>query len=90
MASLGYEVILPWFVLFRTYTLAKARESYGMNTALGYPKEERFAGRPTKRTSQLYEILKNKGAESGFHTGRMAHCIHIITSFVRGLTFMLL
>ena len=26
------------------YSLAKCRESYGMNTALGYPREERFAG----------------------------------------------
>ena len=26
------------------YSLAKCRESYGMNTALGFPREERFAG----------------------------------------------
>ena len=26
------------------YSLAKCRESYGMNTAIGFPREERFAG----------------------------------------------
>uniref|UniRef100_A0A674D9C8 Dimethylglycine dehydrogenase n=1 Tax=Salmo trutta TaxID=8032 RepID=A0A674D9C8_SALTR len=35
---------------------------------LGYPKEERFAGRPTNRTSGVYELLKGK-ASMGFHAG---------------------
>lgn len=35
---------------------------------VGYAKEERFAGRPTCRTSGVYELLKDKGS-SGFHTG---------------------
>lgn len=37
-------------------------------TAVGYPKEERFAGRPTCRTSGVYELLKDKGS-MGFHAG---------------------
>uniref|UniRef100_A0A8C3UGQ2 Dimethylglycine dehydrogenase n=1 Tax=Catharus ustulatus TaxID=91951 RepID=A0A8C3UGQ2_CATUS len=50
------------------YTAAKARESYGFNNIVGYPKEERFAGRPTQRTSGLYDLLKSK-CSMGFHAG---------------------
>uniref|UniRef100_A0A5F8GRZ4 Dimethylglycine dehydrogenase, mitochondrial n=1 Tax=Monodelphis domestica TaxID=13616 RepID=A0A5F8GRZ4_MONDO len=50
------------------YTEAKARESYGFNNIVGYPKEERFAGRPTKRISGLYNILNSK-CSMGFHAG---------------------
>ncbi|XP_068562619.1 dimethylglycine dehydrogenase, mitochondrial [Cebidichthys violaceus] len=46
----------------------KARESYGFNNVVGYPKEERFAGRPTHRKSGVYELLKDKGS-MGFHAG---------------------
>uniref|UniRef100_A0A1I8FFG5 DAO domain-containing protein n=1 Tax=Macrostomum lignano TaxID=282301 RepID=A0A1I8FFG5_9PLAT len=50
----------------------RAARTYGLNNAVGYPKEERFAGRPTKRaaqTSALYDELKSAGAEFGFHNG---------------------
>ncbi|NXP34975.1 M2GD protein, partial [Leiothrix lutea] len=50
------------------YTAAKARESYGFNNIVGYPKEERFAGRPTERTSGLYDLLKSR-CSMGFHAG---------------------
>uniref|UniRef100_A0A7N5ZWV8 Dimethylglycine dehydrogenase n=1 Tax=Anabas testudineus TaxID=64144 RepID=A0A7N5ZWV8_ANATE len=50
------------------FICAKARESYGFNNVVGYPKEERFAGRPTSRTSGVYELLKDK-ASMGFHAG---------------------
>uniref|UniRef100_A0A8C4PB18 Dimethylglycine dehydrogenase n=1 Tax=Dromaius novaehollandiae TaxID=8790 RepID=A0A8C4PB18_DRONO len=50
------------------YTAAKARESYGFNNIVGYPKEERFAGRPTERVSELYDLLKSK-CSMGFHAG---------------------
>ncbi|XP_030049095.1 dimethylglycine dehydrogenase, mitochondrial [Microcaecilia unicolor] len=50
------------------YTSAKARESYGFNNIVGYPKEERFAGRPTERISGVYEILKSR-CSMGFHAG---------------------
>ncbi|XP_006796961.1 dimethylglycine dehydrogenase, mitochondrial [Neolamprologus brichardi] len=50
------------------FICAKARESYGFNNVVGYPKEERFAGRPTCRTSGVYELLKDKGS-MGFHAG---------------------
>ncbi|XP_074062867.1 dimethylglycine dehydrogenase, mitochondrial isoform X3 [Macrotis lagotis] len=50
------------------YTEAKARESYGFNNIVGYPKEERFAGRPTKRISGIYNILNSK-CSMGFHAG---------------------
>ncbi|XP_062340264.1 dimethylglycine dehydrogenase, mitochondrial [Osmerus eperlanus] len=50
------------------YMCAKARESYGFNNVVGYPKEERFAGRPTSRTSGVYELMKGK-ASMGFHAG---------------------
>jgi dimethylglycine dehydrogenase len=35
---------------------------------VGFPKEERFAGRPTYRTSGVYNLLKDK-ASMGFHSG---------------------
>uniref|UniRef100_A0A8C6L049 Dimethylglycine dehydrogenase, mitochondrial n=1 Tax=Nothobranchius furzeri TaxID=105023 RepID=A0A8C6L049_NOTFU len=35
---------------------------------VGYPKEERFAGRPTSRTSGVFELLKDK-CSMGFHAG---------------------
>ncbi|XP_064413699.1 dimethylglycine dehydrogenase, mitochondrial isoform X2 [Latimeria chalumnae] len=50
------------------YTAVKARESYGLNNIVGYPKEERFAGRPTERVSGIYDLLKSK-ASMGFHAG---------------------
>ncbi|KAL0965325.1 hypothetical protein UPYG_G00279790 [Umbra pygmaea] len=50
------------------YLCAKARESYGFNNVVGHPKEERFAGRPTQRTSGVYELLKGE-ASMGFHAG---------------------
>ncbi|XP_062828425.1 dimethylglycine dehydrogenase, mitochondrial [Anolis carolinensis] len=50
------------------YTTTKARESYGFNNAVSYPKEERFAGRPTERVSGLYETFKSK-CSMGFHAG---------------------
>ncbi|MGH0170734.1 UNVERIFIED_CONTAM: hypothetical protein FKN15_060935 [Acipenser sinensis] len=51
-----------------SFTAAKARESYGFNNIVGFPKEERFAGRPTERVSGIYETLKSK-ASMGFHAG---------------------
>jgi len=39
----------------RDFALAKARESYGLNNAIAYPKEERYGARP-QRTSPLYEV----------------------------------
>ncbi|XP_034403046.1 dimethylglycine dehydrogenase, mitochondrial [Cyclopterus lumpus] len=51
-----------------SFLCAKARESYGFNNVVGYPKEERFAGRPTSRKSGVYELLKDK-ASMGFHSG---------------------
>ncbi|KTG47074.1 hypothetical protein cypCar_00030662 [Cyprinus carpio] len=50
------------------YLCAKARESYGFNNVVGYPKEERFAGRPTDRVSGVYELLKDR-CSMGFHAG---------------------
>ncbi|KAG9353725.1 hypothetical protein JZ751_011847 [Albula glossodonta] len=50
------------------YMCAKARESYGFNNVVGYPKEERFAGRPTSRVSGVYDLLKSKGS-MGAHAG---------------------
>uniref|UniRef100_A0A8C6KVL1 Dimethylglycine dehydrogenase n=1 Tax=Nothobranchius furzeri TaxID=105023 RepID=A0A8C6KVL1_NOTFU len=50
------------------FMCAKARESYGFNNVVGYPKEERFAGRPTSRTSGVFELLKDK-CSMGFHAG---------------------
>lgn len=51
------------------YALAKARETYGLNNVPGYPKEERFSGRPTARNGTLYHTLKQRGAQLGFHNG---------------------
>ena len=51
------------------FTLAKTRESYGYNTALAYPHEERFAGRPTNRPRPLYDALVAAGARMGFSAG---------------------
>lgn len=53
------------------YLFKKARESYGNNNLLGYPKEDRLGGRPTERISGIYEKLKKRGAEYGFHSGIM-------------------
>uniref|UniRef100_A0A673IL62 Dimethylglycine dehydrogenase, mitochondrial n=1 Tax=Sinocyclocheilus rhinocerous TaxID=307959 RepID=A0A673IL62_9TELE len=53
------------------YLCAKARESY-----VGYPKEERFAGRPTNRVSGVYELLKDR-CSMGFHAGwEQPHYFH--------------
>uniref|UniRef100_A0A8C3EN97 Arylsulfatase B n=1 Tax=Corvus moneduloides TaxID=1196302 RepID=A0A8C3EN97_CORMO len=48
----------------------KLQESWVTNGVppVGYPKEERFAGRPTERTSGLYDLLKSK-CSMGFHAG---------------------
>uniref|UniRef100_A0A673K688 Dimethylglycine dehydrogenase, mitochondrial-like n=1 Tax=Sinocyclocheilus rhinocerous TaxID=307959 RepID=A0A673K688_9TELE len=55
---------------------AKARESYGFNNVVGYPKEERFAGRPTNRVSGVYELLKDR-CSMGFHAGwEQPHYFH--------------
>ncbi|XP_071441447.1 dimethylglycine dehydrogenase, mitochondrial-like [Hetaerina americana] len=51
------------------YTFAKARESYGMNNAITYPHEERFAGRPTSRLSGAHSHLLSRGAHMDFHSG---------------------
>ncbi|XP_013400474.1 dimethylglycine dehydrogenase, mitochondrial isoform X1 [Lingula anatina] len=53
----------------KDYLFKKARESYGFNNVIGHPKEERFAGRPTERVSGAYELMKERGAEMGFHAG---------------------
>ena len=49
--------------------MAKTRESYGMNTALSFPHEEREAGRPTTRPRPLYSALLSAGARMGFTAG---------------------
>ena len=46
----------------RTFLMKKARESYGMNNSPIFPKEERWAGRPTSRVSGAYEATKDRGA----------------------------
>ncbi|KAG0727747.1 Dimethylglycine dehydrogenase, mitochondrial [Chionoecetes opilio] len=51
------------------YAMAKTRECYGMNNAIGYPHEERFAGRPTQRLSGAHELLEKRGARMHFHSG---------------------
>nr|XP_045620302.1 dimethylglycine dehydrogenase, mitochondrial-like isoform X1 [Procambarus clarkii] len=51
------------------YVLAKARESYGMNNALTFPHEERYAGRPTSRVSGAHDILESRGACMQIHSG---------------------
>ncbi|XP_072166701.1 dimethylglycine dehydrogenase, mitochondrial-like [Diadema setosum] len=51
------------------YQRVKVSESYGMNNAVAFPKEERFAGRPTSRMSGAYGLMKERGAQFGFHAG---------------------
>ncbi|XP_045124793.1 dimethylglycine dehydrogenase, mitochondrial-like isoform X1 [Portunus trituberculatus] len=51
------------------YVLAKARESYGMNNAITFPHEERFAGRPTCRVSGAHDLMEKRGACMHFHSG---------------------
>jgi dimethylglycine dehydrogenase len=50
------------------YALAKAVETYQQEYAIGYPAEERPAGRPAK-TSPVYQRLKDKGACFGARGG---------------------
>jgi dimethylglycine dehydrogenase len=52
----------------KSYTAAKAIELYEHEYAIGFPFEERPAGRPAK-TSPLYERLKAKGAMFGARNG---------------------
>ncbi len=52
----------------RSYTLAKALETYQNEYGVAYPQEERPAGRPA-RTSPLYEALKQRGAKFGARGG---------------------
>ena len=54
---------------YRDFTFKKARESYGLNNMVIYPREERPAGRPTTRRSAIYETLKERGAQFGFVSG---------------------
>ena len=51
------------------YALVKCKESYGMNNAIGYPHEERLAGRPTYRVSGVHTELLDAGGFMGFHSG---------------------
>ncbi|CAM1318819.1 DMGDH (predicted) [Pycnogonum litorale] len=53
----------------RDYLFKKVRESYGFNNKLVYPKDERYAGRPTSRISGAYESMLARGAEMSFHAG---------------------
>ncbi len=50
------------------YTLAKAIETYQQEYGIGYPVEERRAGRPAK-TSPVYQRLRDKGARFGARGG---------------------
>ena len=50
------------------YTLAKALETYRHEYGIGYPAEERPAGRPAK-TSPVYARLHDKGARFGARGG---------------------
>jgi dimethylglycine dehydrogenase len=52
----------------RTYALAKALETYQNEYRVGYPQEERPAGRPAK-TSLIYERLRAIGAVFGARGG---------------------
>ncbi|MBS0612580.1 MAG: GcvT family protein [Proteobacteria bacterium] len=52
----------------RKYALAKALETYGNEYGVGYPAEERPAGRPAK-TSPVYQRLKDRGAHFGARGG---------------------
>ena len=67
----AYPQLTGW--CFRDYTLQKARESYGLNNLTMFPKEERQAGRPTQRVNGIYEVLKGRGAQFGFHAGMSYH-----------------
>lgn len=51
------------------YAIEKTRESYGFNNIVGYPNEERFAGRPTNRPRPLHDKLVAAGAHMGFNAG---------------------
>lgn len=59
----------------RSYTLAKALETYQNEYGVGYPQEERAAGRPA-RTSPLYEERKPGAAVYGARGGweRVVYC----------------
>ena len=50
------------------FTLAKALETYQHEYGIGFPAEERAAGRPAK-TSPVYERLKARGARFGARGG---------------------
>jgi dimethylglycine dehydrogenase len=52
----------------RTYALAKALETYQNEYGVGYPQEERPAGRPAK-TSLIYDRLRASGAVFGARGG---------------------
>jgi dimethylglycine dehydrogenase len=52
----------------RKFTLAKAIETYQHEYGIGYPAEERPAGRPAK-SSPVYQRLKDKGARFGARGG---------------------
>jgi dimethylglycine dehydrogenase len=52
----------------RTYSLAKALETYEHEYGVAYPQEERPAGRPAK-TSPLYDRLRAQGAVFGARGG---------------------
>ena len=51
------------------YALEKCRETYGTNNIVRYPHENLPAGRPTKRTSPVYEELLRNGAFMNFNSG---------------------
>ena len=51
------------------FCLAKCRETYGLNNAVGYPQEDRRAGRPTKRVTPIHQHLVSKGAFMAFSAG---------------------
>ena len=51
-----------------SYTVAKAIELYQNEYAVGFPFEERPAGRPA-RTTPLYPVLKAKGAHFAARNG---------------------
>lgn len=53
----------------KKYVFEKAAETYGMNNSYTYPKEQRFAGRPTVRCSTAYESMMQRGAVMDFHSG---------------------
>ena len=57
----------------KEYTRAKAVELYQREYGIGYPNEERPAGRPAK-TSPLYGLLKAKGAVFGARAGWERAC----------------